>query len=214
MTTKTSSTTPAYPVTLTIDYPDRSLNRLTTFFRIFTVIPIAIILALITGGNFDPSATNSWTWLYASGGILFLPILLMILFRQKYPKWWFDWNIALTKFGIRVATYIGLLTDVYPSTDEEQAVHIEIPYPDVPKDLSRGLPLVKWFLAIPHYIILVFLGIAAIVCVVIAWFAILFTGRYPRGLFDFVVGVGRWSLRVSAYAFLLTTDRYPLFSLN
>ena len=214
MTTKTSPTTPAYPVTLTIDYPDRPLNRLTTFFRIFALIPIAIILALVSGGNSDWSATNGWTWQYASGGILFLPILLMILFRQKYPKWWFDWNVALTKFGTRVATYVGLLTDVYPSTDEEQSVHIEIPYPDVPKDLSRGLPLVKWFLAIPHYIILAFLGIAAIVCVVIAWFAILFTGRYPRGLFDFVAGVYQWSLRVAAYAFLLTTDRYPLFSLT
>ena len=214
MTTKTSPTTPAYPVTLTIDYPDRPLNRLTTFFRIFTVIPIAIIAVLVSGGNFDPSTTNDWTWLYAAGGTLFLPVLLMILFRQKYPKWWFDWNIALTKFGIRVATYVGLLTDVYPSTDEEQAVHIDIPYPDVPKDLSRGLPLVKWFLAIPHYFVLFFLGIAAFVCVVTAWFAILFTGRYPRGLFDFVVGVCRWSLRVAAYAFLLTTDRYPLFSLT
>ncbi len=214
MTTKTSPPTPAYPVTLTIDYPDRALNRLTTFFRIFTVIPIAIIAVLVSGGSLDPGTTNDWTWLYAAGGSLFLPILLMILFRQKYPKWWFDWNIALIKFGTRVTTYVGLLTDVYPSTDEEQAVHIEIPYPDVPKDLSRGLPLVKWFLAIPHYIILVFLGIAAIVCVVIAWFAILFTGRYPRGLFDFVVGVYRWSLRVAAYAFLLTTDRYPLFSLT
>ena len=207
-------TTPAYPASLAIDYPDRSLNRLTTFFRIFTVIPIAIILALVTGGSLDWSTTNDWTWLCTAGGILFLPILLMILFRQKYPKWWFDWNIALTKFGIRVATYIGLLTDIYPSTDEEQAVHIEIPYPDVPKDLSRGLPLVKWFLAIPHYIVLACLGIAAIVCIVIAWFAILFTGRYPRGLFDFVVGVYRWALRVEAYAFLLTTDRYPLFSLT
>ena len=214
MTTKTSPTTPAYPVTLTIDYPDRALNRLTTFFRIFTVIPIAIIAVLVSGGSLDPGTTNDWTWLYAAGGSLFLPILLMILFRQKYPKWWFDWNIALIKFGTRVTTYVGLLTDVYPSTDEEQAVHLEIPYPDVPKDLSRGLPLVKWFLAIPHYFILIFLGIAAIVCVVIAWFAILFTGRYPRGLFDFVVGVCRWSLRVAAYAFLLTTDRYPLFSLT
>ncbi|MCJ7669787.1 MAG: DUF4389 domain-containing protein [Dehalococcoidia bacterium] len=198
MATKASPTPPAYPATLIIDYPDRLLNRLTTFFRIFTVIPIAIILVLVSNGNFD----------------LFLATLLMILFRQKYPKWWFDWNVALTKFGTRVATYIGLLTDVYPSTDEEQAVHIEIPYPDVPKDLNRWLPLVKWFLAIPHYIILVFLAIAAFVCVVIAWFAILFTSRYPRGLFDFVVGVSRWSLRVAAYAFLLTTDRYPLFSLT
>jgi len=214
MTTKVSPTPPAYPATLTIDYPDRPLNRLTTFFRIFTVIPIAIILALVSGGSFEWSPPNDWTWLFAAGGILFLPIVLMILFRQKYPKWWFDWNVALTKFSTRVATYLGLLKDVYPSTDEEQSVHIEIPYPDVPKDLSRGLPLVKWFLAIPHYIILACLVIAALVCVVIAWFAILFTTRYPRGLFDFVVGVYRWSLRVASYAFLLTTDRYPLFSLT
>ncbi len=122
--------------------------------------------------------------------------------------------MALTKFGARVAAYIDLLTDEYPSTDEEQVVHIEIPYPDAQNELNRWLPLVKWLLAIPHYIILWFLWIAAIVCVVIAWFAILFTGRYPRGLFDFVVGVYRWSLRVAAYALLLTTDRYPPFALS
>ncbi|UCD22090.1 MAG: DUF4389 domain-containing protein [Chloroflexota bacterium] len=204
---------PAYPVTLTIDYPDRALNRLTTFFRIFTVIPIAIISALVSGG-LDLNLPSGWTVLFAAGGILFLAPLLMILFRQKYPRWWFDWNVALTKFSARVGSYIGLLTDVYPSTDEEQSVHIEIAYPDVPKELSRGLPLVKWFLAIPHYIVLACLVIAAIVCIVIAWFAILFTGRYPKGLFDFVVSVYRWGLRISAYAFLLTTDKYPPFSLE
>jgi hypothetical protein len=212
--TATASPPPTYPVTLTIDYPDRPLNRLTTFFRIFTVIPIAIILTLVNAGIIDFSKGDEWSWQYAAGGILFLATLLMILFRQKYPRWWFDWNVALVKFGTRVGTYLGLLTDVYPSTDEEQSVHIEIPYPDVPKDLNRWLPLVKWFLAIPHYIVLAFLVIAAFVCVVIAWFAILFTGRYPRGLFDFVVGVSRWGLRVIAYAFLLTTDKYPLFSLD
>ena len=214
MATEAHPTPPPYPASLAIDYPDRPLNRLTTFFRIFTVVPIAIILALVNSGTIDFSGIGGWTWSYAAGGILFLPVLLMILFRQKYPKWWFDWNIALAKFGNRVGAYVSLLTDVYPSTDEEQSVHIEIPYPDVPKDLNRWLPLIKWFLAIPHYIVVACLTIAAIVCVVIAWFAILFTSRYPRGLFDFVVGVARWSLRVGAYAFLLTTDRYPLFSLD
>jgi hypothetical protein len=214
MATKASTAPPEYPTTLAIDYPDRSLNRLTTFFRIFVVVPIAIILSLVSNGNLGWGGPAGWAWLYSAGGVLFLAPLLMILFRQKYPGWWFDWNVAVIKFSTRVLAYIDLLTDVYPSTDEEQSVHIGIPYPDVPKDLNRWLPLVKWFLAIPHYIVLAFLWIAAIVCVTIAWFAILFTGRYPRGLFDFVVGVYRWSLRVLTYALLLTTDRYPLFSLD
>ena len=214
MATEASPTPPAYPASLAIDYPDRPLNRLTTGLRMFTLVPIAIILALVNSGTIDFSGMNGWDWQYAAGGILFLATLLMILFRQKYPRWWFDWNIALTKFAIRVVAYIDLLTDVYPSTDEEQSVHVEIPYPDVRRDLNRWLPLVKWFLAIPHYIILAFLWVAAVVCVIVAWFAILFTGRYPKGLFDFVVGVYRWSLRVVAYAYLLTTDRYPLFSLD
>lgn len=186
-----------YPVSLSIDYSERA-DKLTTFFRIFTVIPIFIILALLTNG----------------GGFVFVPTLLMILFRKKYPKWWFDWNVSLTKFGTRVFSYLLLLRHEYPSTDEEQAVHIEIPYPDAKVELHCGMPLVKWFLAIPHLIILCFLYIAVAICTIISWFAILFTGNYPRGLFDFVVGVIRWSLRISVYAFLLTTDRYPPFKLS
>ena len=202
-----------YPVSLSVDYPEK-LNRLTTFFRIFTIIPILIILTLLTGGSNQGGGDGGWSYQYAAAGVVVLPLVLMLLFRQKYPKWWFDWNLALTKFGARVEAYFLLLRDEYPSTDEEQAVHIEIPYPDAKEDLNRWLPLVKWFLAIPHYIVLVFLGIAAIVLAVIAWFAILFTGRYPKGMFDFVVGVFRWSLRVAIYAFLLTTDRYPPFGLS
>ena len=199
-----------FPVSLTIDYPDRSLDKLTSFFRPITVIPIAVILGLISG----PGSRSGFPALVmGSGGILFAATALMLLFRQKYPRWWFDWNVALVKFSTRVGAYLCLMRDEYPSTDEEQSVHIEIPYPDASK-LSPWMPLVKWFFAIPHYIMLWALAIAAIVCIIIAWFAILFTGRYPRPLFDFVTGVFRWSLRVAAYAFLLTTDTYPPFSLQ
>ncbi len=150
----------------------------------------------------------------AAGGLLFLGPLLMILFRRKYPRWWFDWNLALQRFGVRVVAYLALLDDRYPSTDEEQSVHLDYPYPNAQAELNRWLPLVKWFLAIPHYIVLFFLNIAAFVVVVIAWFAILFTGRYPRSLFTFVEGVMRWQNRVVAYAFLLVTDAYPPFRLS
>ena len=205
-----------YPATLSIDYPDKKLNRLTSFFRIFTSIPIWIILALLVGATFESNKAHEAGWhiQVVAAGLVILPTLLMILFRQKYPKWWFDWNLALSRFGMRVSAYLALMRDEYPSTDEEQAVHLDLVYPDVKTNLNRWLPLIKWFLAIPHYIVLAFLGIAAAVCVIIAWFAILFTGRYPKGLFDFVLGVFRWSLRVEAYALLMLTDKYPPFALS
>ncbi len=203
-----------YPASLSVDYPDRELNRLTSFFRLIVIIPIGILLCLVSGAVFSGEEDHALVGMFSAGGVLFLATMLMLVFKQKYPRWWFDWNIALTKFSARVGAYLVLLRDEYPSTDEDQAVHIEIPYPDAKKDLNQWLPLVKWFLAIPHYIVLFFLGIAAIFVVVIAWFAILFTGRYPKGFFDFVVGVMRWSLRVMAYAALLTTDEYPPFTLG
>jgi len=203
-----------YPVSLSVDYPDRELNRLTSFFRLIVIIPIAFLLCLVSGAAWESGKGHQWVVNLSAGGVLFLATMLMLVFKQKYPRWWFDWNIALTKFGARVGAYMALLRDEYPSTDEDQAVHIEIPYPDARKDLNQWLPLVKWLLAIPHYIILFFLCIAAIFVVLITWFAILFTGRYPKGLFDFVVGVMRWSLRVIAYAALLTTDEYPPFTLR
>jgi hypothetical protein len=206
--------TDGYPVQLDVEYPDRPLNRLTTGLRIFTIIPIAIVLGTVSGGSTTVGSGASVIVVAFGGGALFAAPLLMILFRQKYPRWWFDWNLELTRFSSRVALYGALLNDRYPSTDEPQSLLLDIPYPDGRTDLNRWLPLVKWFLAIPHYIVLAFLGVAAFVCVVIAWFAILFTGRYPRGLFEFVVGVGRWGVRVIAYAFLLATDRYPPFSLD
>ncbi len=204
-----------YPATLSIDYPDGERDKLTTFFRLFLAIPIIVILFLLTGVYSEAHEEGRQTYqsIIMAGG-LFLPTVLMILFRQKYPRWWFDWNVAFLKFSTRINAYLLLLRDEYPSTDEDQAVHIEIPYPDVKQDLNRWLPLVKWFLAIPHLIALAFLGIGALVCAIIAWFSILFTGRYPRPLFDFVVGFLRWSLRVCVYAFYMTTDRYPPFRLG
>jgi Domain of unknown function (DUF4389) len=205
-----------HPVRFSVEYPDRPLNRLTTAFRIFTVIPIAIVLASIGGyaGGGDYDGGGSSTIAIGGTGLLFLPPLLMIVFREKYPRWWYDWNLELLRFINRVGTYLALMSDRYPSTDERQWVQLEFPYPDAGRDLNRWLPLVKWFLAIPHYIVLFFLYLALIVVVVVAWFGILFTGRYPRGIFGFVEGVIRWHNRVVGYAFILVTDRYPPFSLS
>lgn len=206
-----------YPARLEIDYPEH-LDRLTTAFRLIWAIPILILLSVLSSTADQTVVTEAGERVTtSSGGIasgLFLATLLMILFRQRYPRWWFDFAREFTRFGARVSAYLALLTDQYPSTVEEQAVHLEIDYPDVERDLTRWMPLVKWFLAIPHYIVLFLLTIGAIIAIIIAWFAILFTGRYPRSLFDFVVGVGRWGLRVQAYAFLLVTDKYPPFSLS
>ena len=203
----------SYPVQFDIDFPDRPLNRLTTAFRIFVAIPILIVIGALSGGSSHTTSSQTSTYIAGGGGLLFLPPLLMILFRQKYPRWWFDWNLNLLRFTNRVTAYLALLDDRYPSTDEEQAAHLDFPYPDA-HQMNRWLPLVKWLLAVPHYIVLFFLAIGAVVVVIIAWFAILFTGRYPRSLFDFVVGVLRWGNRVTAYAFVLVTDHYPPFSLS
>jgi hypothetical protein len=203
-----------YPVQFSVDYPDRSLNRLTTAFRIFVAIPILIVLSAVSGNTYVTTTHQATYVASGGGGLLFFAPLLMILFRQKYPRWWFDWNLELQRFTNRVVAYLLLMDDRYPATDQEQYVHLHYEYPDVPRDLNRWLPLVKWILAIPHYIVLFFLWIAMIVVVIIAWFTILFTGRYPRGMFDFIEGVLRWGQRVVAYAFLLVTDRYPPFSLS
>jgi len=203
----------SYPVSFAVEYPDRDLNRVTSFFRIFMVIPIAIVLGTVGG--------ETWQWTYHNGaqalgesGLLFLGPLLMILFRQKYPRWWFDWNLELQRFTSRVLIYLALMDDRYPSTDEHQSVHLDYAYPDAATDLNRWLPLVKWFLAIPHYILLFFLDIFAILVAIAAWFAILFSGRYPQDLFRFIEGVVGWHNRVIGYALTLVTDEYPPFRLH
>jgi hypothetical protein len=196
----TPSTEPSYPVTFSVEYPERQLNRVSTFFRIFAVIPIAIVASLLPGGG-------------AAGSLVFVPIVLMLLVEKKYPRWWYDWNLEALRFFNRISVYIAMMDDQYPSTDERQSVHLDFAYPDA-EQLSRGLPLVKWLLAIPHYVVLFFLYIGAVIAVIGAWFAILFTGRYPRGIFAFVEGVIRWHNRVVGYAFTLVTDQYPPFRLG
>ena len=210
---------PSYPVNFSVDYPDRPLDRLTSFFRLFTVIPIAIVLGTVAdgggwgwGGWGDDDGGHSGRVAAGIGGMLFFGPLLMILFRKKYPRWWFDWNLELQRFVNRVTAYFALMDDRYPSTDDHQSVRLD--YPEPRGDLNRFLPIVKWLLAIPHYVVLFFLHIGAVVAVVVTWFAILFTGRYPRPLFDYVEGVLRWHNRVVAYAFTLVTDRYPPFRLT
>jgi len=204
-----------YPVQFAVEYPDRDLNRLTTAFRLIAAIPILIVVASVSGDESSFQAgRDATTYAAGAGGLLFFAPLLMILFQQKYPRWWFDWNLELLRFQNRVCVYLALMDDRYPSTDEHQSVALDFAYPDAKDELNRWLPLVKWLLVIPHYILLFFLWIGALIAVVVAWFAILLTGRYPRGLFDYVLGVFRWTNRVTGYAFALVTDQYPPFRLS
>jgi len=206
---------PSYPVTFSVDYPERDLNRLSTFFRIFAAIPIAIVIELLPGGSLAAGHyyAGSSGVAASAGALVFAPIVLMLLFRRKYPRWWYDWNIEFLRFANRIGVYVLLMDDEYPSTDERQAVHLDFAYPEAER-LSRGLPLVKWLLAIPHYFVLFFLSIGVFFAAIGAWFAILFTGRYPKGIFDFVEGTIRWHNRVIGYAFSLVTDEYPPFRLG
>ena len=205
----------AYPVAFNVDYPEGPRDRLTALFRLILAIPIIVVISLVSGYSTSGDADlDRVLYPLSAGGVLWLAVILMLLFRRKYPRWWFDWNLELQRFGARVGAYLLLLRDEYPSTDEEQSVHLDIPYPTAEEQLNRFLPLIKWLLAIPHYIVLAILTVVAVIVTIIAWLAILITGRYPEGMFAFVVGVSRWSYRVAAYAFLLTTDRYPPFRLS
>jgi hypothetical protein len=206
---------PARQATFDVERPDRPLNRVTTALRVLTVIPAAILLGAVSGGGFWTGSGNGpGVWLAFGGpGLLVVPPLLMLVFRERYPRWWFEFNRELMRFSARVGVYAALLTDVYPSADEPQGVRLELPEPDT-AHLNRWLPLVKWLLAIPHLILLAFLYLGAVIAVIASWFAILFTGRYPEVLARYVIGVGRWNIRVIAYAFALVTDDYPPFRLG
>lgn len=201
-----------YPVSLEVDYPEH-LSRLTTFFRVFLIMPVMIILILLFPEIDSEEAEAAWHVGCWGVGYVIVPLILTLLFLRRYPRWWFDWNRELTAFTARVFAYLFLLRDEYPALEEEQAVRLRLPYPDAPRDLNRWLPLIKWLLALPHVVVLFFLHIFLLPVLIIAWLAILFTGRYPRGLFEYVQGVLRWNLRVAAYSILMITDEYPPFCL-
>jgi hypothetical protein len=205
---------PDHPVRFDVEYPGRDLNRVTTFFRPLVAVPILVVLGLLLGGTYEARSGTGATVVVTGGGLLVLPTVLMLVARRKYPRWWFYFNRELARFCARVFAYLALVDDRYPSTDQAQAVRLDFPYPDARRDLNRWLPLVKWLLVIPHCIVLVFLWLAACLVVLYAWAAILFTRRYPRGAFQFVVGVARGQARVAGYATLLVTDDYPPFSLR
>ncbi len=204
----------AHPIQFDVDFPDTPRNRLTTFFRLILAIPILIVLTALDTTGFDVVEDSGASMMCIAAGILFIPPLLMIVVRQKYPRWWFDFNVAYMGLHNRVLAYLLLLRDEYPSSDEEQAVHLCLRYPDVRADLNRWMPLVKWFLAIPHYVVLVVLDVGVVLVTIAAWFAIVFTGRAPQRLFNFTVGAMRWHNRVIGYAFTLVTDAYPPFRLG
>src|SRR6202171_3845089 len=195
-----------YPVQFDVDYPSRPLHRLTTAFRFLIAIPIVVVLTMLSGSTFNDSDNSARNSLVIGGAAVVVPLVLMLVFRQKDPRWWFDWNLNLLRFSHRVTAYLALLDDRYLSTDEDQSVHLDFAYPEA-STMNRWLPLVKWLLAIPHYFVLFFLWIGAFLTVIIAWFAILITGSYPRSLFNYVVGVLRWTNRVNGYAYTLVTDR-------
>jgi hypothetical protein len=201
----------AYPLTFEVDYPDRPLNRLTTALRLFMAVPIVVLLTAIGGFTVASTGADTTTVVASGSALLFLPPLLMVVFRGRYPRWWYEFNVELLRFQNRVGVYLALMDDRYPSTEEQQSVRLDVPYPT---GLNRLLPLVKWLLAIPHYVVLAVLYAGALVAIIAAWFAVLVTGRFPHGLFDYLVGVGRWTNRVTAYAFLLVTDEYPPFRLR
>jgi Domain of unknown function (DUF4389) len=204
-----------HPVEFDVDYPDRQLSRMSTLLRAVYAIPILIVLAFLGGPALGAAGDNGGLFFIGlASGLVVIPPLLTIVFRQKYPRWWFDFNLAFLRFDNRVMSYLLLLGDEFPSTDEDQSVHLEVPYPDVRSDLNRWMPLGKWFLAIPHYLVLLVLDVGVVLAAIAAWVAIVITGRYPRHLFDFIVGVMRWHNRVVGYAFALATDRYPPFRLS
>lgn len=189
-----------------VELEDR--NRLTALFRIIIVLPVAIYFSAFAVNSFS---TDNWS--YSFGGLIILPTFLALVFRGIYPSYALSFNHALISLETRVNAYALLLTDDYPSIEENDIVQITLPEVGTGSELSRIMPLFKWFLAIPLYfmgLIYIFYGIFL---TLFAWFSILLSGKYPVWCADAMVGILAFYNRVYGYAFILVTDEYPSFSL-
>jgi hypothetical protein len=196
MATEVASAPLDYPVRFDVQYPEQ-LSRWLIFVKWILAIPHFLILYALN----------------AVAGICVLIGFFAILFTRQFPRGLWDFVVNTRRWNENNSAYIALMRDEYPPFSWEPGVYPVTLEVDYPEEMNRWLPLVKWLLAIPHLIVLSVLYIAAIVVIIIAWFAILFTGQFPRGMFDFVVGVMRWNNRVYAYFYLLR-DEYPPFSLK
>lgn len=182
----------------------KNRDRATVFFRAILIIPVAILADSFNGDT----SSNSYI-----AGLFILPVVLTLLFRGVYPSYVLQFNKAIVALSVRIAAYFFLLTDDYPSIEANEKVGVEFPEIQGGRTLSRGLPLVKWFLAIPLYIVGVVYIVYALILTLIAWFTIVFTGVYPEWCANGVIGTLAYWNRIYGYAFVLVTDEYPSFSL-
>mmetsp|Transcript_12298 Transcript_12298/g.29571 ORF Transcript_12298/g.29571 Transcript_12298/m.29571 type:complete len:269 (-) Transcript_12298:213-1019(-) len=188
----------SYPARLEVDYREDDVSRIEVLLRIFKIIPVLLFSAFV-------------------GSTLYLSTLIMVMFQLKYPRWWFDFRLEYKRYSTRIGTFVALMTDKYPSTTDEQIVHLDIDYPgqDVSQSMNRWGPLYKIILSVPHFFICFALKIGYLLALVVVWIYLLVAGgKYPKFIFDYIVSYWRWSLRYDAYTFLLVTDEYPPFSMK
>lgn len=197
---------PTNSVEITVDADLGPRKRLSVFFRPLLLLPVVILLSLLGGSSL--SDDSSW------GSTVFLALALIVIFTGTYPTWLLTFIHGLQAFELKIGAYALLLRDEYPSLADRPFAQVLYPNIEGGARLKRFMPLVKWFLAIPHYVVLLLTGIAVFLLTVLAWFSILFTGRYPTSFLPFVVGWLKYYNRVVGYAFTLVTDQYPQFRLG
>jgi len=191
-----------------IKHKDR--NRTTVFWRGILAFPVIIFVATFTQATF---AEND-SWGFGTTGVIVIPALLAIVVRGKYPSYVLTFNHALVELSTRLAAYVLILNDKYPSIEANSKVAVLFPDVEGGKKLNRWLPLVKWFLAIPHYIVGAVYLVISLVVTFIAWIQTSITGKYPEWAGEIVLGTISYWNRVQGYMLLLVTDKYPTFRLK